>query len=274
MATVVVTGSQSGMGLAIRRHLEAAGTRVLGVDLPGKGAEIAADLSQPEGRAAAAEAILARCGGRLDGAVANAGVDSEDVRLVLGLDYFGATDLLGRLRGALAANGRARAVVNVSNSIAITPGIPSGPVEALLAGDLERAAAGLAATPRLAYMVAKTALGRWVRRCAPSSEWAGAGITMNGICPGPVMTPLLEQDLRDPGKARAIRGLPLPLGEFTPPEKIAAVVAFLLGEDARYIVGQLVMVDGGLEALWRGEEWPSPWSIAPLELAKKLGLVK
>jgi len=273
MATVVVSGSQSGMGLAIRRRLEAAGTRVLGIDLPGKGAEIDADLSRPDGRAAAAEAVLARCGGRLDGAVANAGVGGDDVRLVLALDYFGSTDLLERLRGALAANGRARAVVNVSNSVAITPGIPPEPVEALLAGDLERAIAALADAPQMAYMVAKTALARWLRRRAPSPEWAGAGITINGVCPGPVKTALLEQDLRDPGKARAIRGLPLPLGEYTPPEKIAAVVEFLLGEDARYLVGQLLMVDGGMEALWRGEEWPRTWSIAPLEFAKKLGLV-
>jgi len=45
MKTFVVTGSQSGLGLAIRDHLRAGGNRMIGVDLPGKGAEVSGDLS-------------------------------------------------------------------------------------------------------------------------------------------------------------------------------------------------------------------------------------
>ena len=74
MRTAVVTGSQSGLGLAIRLELEAKGWRVLGVDLPGNGAEVTADLSNETGRAAAASAILADSDGRLDAVAANAGV--------------------------------------------------------------------------------------------------------------------------------------------------------------------------------------------------------
>ena len=54
MKTSVVTGSQSGMGLAIRTELESKGWRVLGVDLPGKKAEVEGDLSTPAGREGAA----------------------------------------------------------------------------------------------------------------------------------------------------------------------------------------------------------------------------
>jgi len=198
MLTAVVTGSQSGMGLAIRSELESKGWRVLGVDLPGKGAEVAADLSTDAGRAAAAESLLAACGGRLDGVVANAGVDVPKPDLVFGLNYLGVVDLLGRLRPALAAAGRARVAVNVSNSIFVTPGIPPAAVQSLLDGNPIRAARLLEAQPAIAYQVSKMAVARWIRESAPTATWAGAGISVNGVCPGPVMTPLLERDLADP----------------------------------------------------------------------------
>jgi NAD(P)-dependent dehydrogenase (short-subunit alcohol dehydrogenase family) len=75
MKTAVVTGSQSGMGLAIRTELESKGWRVRGIDLPGKGAEVEGDLSTEAGREGAAPAIIAASGGRLDAVAANAGVD-------------------------------------------------------------------------------------------------------------------------------------------------------------------------------------------------------
>jgi NAD(P)-dependent dehydrogenase (short-subunit alcohol dehydrogenase family) len=100
MRTAVVTGSQSGLGLSIRQELEAKDWRVLGVDLPGTGAEVTADLSNEAGRAAAASALLAASNGRLDAVAANAGVDLPRPEPVFALNYFGVVDLLGRLRPA------------------------------------------------------------------------------------------------------------------------------------------------------------------------------
>jgi NAD(P)-dependent dehydrogenase (short-subunit alcohol dehydrogenase family) len=268
----VVTGSQSGMGLAIRTELEAKGWRVLGVDLPGKRAEVEGDLSTDEGRASAAAAIVAATGGRLDAVAANAGVDVPRPDLVLRLNYLGVVDLLARLQPALAAAGRARVAVNVSNSILVTPGIPTAPVDALLAGDLEGALRLLEAAPAMAYQVSKLAVGRWVRRMAPRPEWAGAGISMNGVCPGAVRTPLLEHDLKDPRKGPVIERLPRPLGEYTPPQAVAELFEFLLGERSRFLVGQLLCIDGGNEAAWRGDDWPRPWDIQPEAFRKLLGL--
>jgi NAD(P)-dependent dehydrogenase (short-subunit alcohol dehydrogenase family) len=261
MRTAVVTGSQSGMGLAIRQELESKGWRVLGVDLPGKGAEVTADLSNDAGRAAAARAILAESGGKLDGVAANAGVDVPKPELVFGLNYFGVVDLLGRLRPALVAAGRSRVAVNVSNSIYVTPGIPPAPVQALLDGNAIRAAWLLEAQPALAYQVSKLAVARWIRETAPSADWAGSGISLNGVCPGAVLTPLLEHDLADPRKGPMIRKLPRPLGEFTPPRAVAELFEFLLSERARFLVGQLICVDGGNEAAWRAGDWPRAWDI-------------
>jgi NAD(P)-dependent dehydrogenase (short-subunit alcohol dehydrogenase family) len=271
MKTIVVTGSQSGLGLATRDHLQARGDRVIGVDLPGKGAEVGGDLASPEGRAAVVDLVLSQCGGRLDGIVANAGVDSANVDLVVGLNYRGVVELLEPLADALAAAG-GRVVVTVSNSILIHPGIPEEPVAALLRGDFEGAAAALHLAPQAAYAVTKTAIARWIRREAPAPEWAGRGIGLNGICPGPVMTPLLEHDLADPVKGAAIRALPRPLGGFPEPRDVAAVTAFLLGPDSRFLVGQLLVVDGGMEAALRGPDWPTAWGIDPAAFAARLGL--
>jgi len=272
MKTAVVTGSESGMGLAIRRELVAQGWRVLGVDLPGKGAEVEADLSTAAGRDGAAAAILAASGGRLDGVAANAGVDVPRPELVLGLNYHGVVDLLNRLRPALATARGARVAVNVSNSIFVTPGIPTEPVDALLGGNTGEAIRLLRSAPQLAYVVSKLATARWIRRVAPTADWAGSGISLNGVCPGAVRTPLLEHDLGDPAKGPIIERLPRPLGEFTPPEAVARLFEFLLGDGGRFLVGQLLVIDGGNEAAWRGADTPQPWDIDGADFMKLIGM--
>ena len=268
----VVTGSQSGMGLAIRNELAIQGWRVIGVDLPGKGAEVEADLSTDEGRAAAAAGLVAVAKGSIQAVAANAGVDVPRPELVLGVNYFGVVDLLCRLRPTLAAAGGARVAVTVSNSILVTPGIPIGPVDALLAGDVPAALRLLEATPALAYQVSKLAVARWIRRSAPTREWAGSGISMNGVCPGAVLTPLLERELQDPQKGPVIERLPRPLGEFATPQAVAELFEFLLSRRARFLVGQLICIDGGNEAAWRGADWPRTWDIDGASFAKLVGL--
>ena len=272
MPFAVVTGSQSGMGLAIRDELRSKGWTVIGVDLPGKGAEVSADLSGEAGRSAAAEAILAACDGRLEAVAANAGVDLPRPELVFGVNYLGVVDLLARLRPALVAAGQARVAVNVSNSILVTPGIPLAAAQALLDGNPIRAARLLEAQPALAYQVSKLALARWIREVAPSAAWAGSGISMNGVCPGPVTTPLLERELADPRKGGVIRKLPRPLGEFVTPEAVAGLFEFLLSPRARFLVGQLICIDGGAEATWRGGDWPRAWDVELPAFRRLVGL--
>ncbi|MEB3314550.1 MAG: SDR family oxidoreductase [Cyanobacteriota bacterium] len=264
MTTIVLTGSQSGMGWVMRQHLESQpGTRIIGVDLPGKGAEVEADLSSSAGCQAAVDQVLLQAGDGLSGVVANAGVDANDPALTFGVNYFGVVDFLQGLQPALAQAAPTSVVVNVSNSIAITPHIPLAPVEALLAGDRGAAMALMAGQTRFSYQVSKFAIARWIRRQAATEPWAGAGIRINGVCPGPVMTPLLEHDLQDPVKGPAIMSLPRPLGEFTTCEQVAHLVEFLLSDRARFIVGQLIMIDGGIETTFRAQDHPSVWTVAP-----------
>lgn len=260
--TAAVTGSQSGLGLAIRQRLEAGGLRVIGVDLPGKGAEVEADLSNAQGRKHAIEGVLELCEGRLHGLVANAGVDAPDPQLTFGVNYFGATELLEGLREALARAEQPAAVATVSHAVMINPGISLRAADALLAGRPSVAAMALGRLMPQPYPASKLALARWIRRRAPTKEWAGAGIALNGVCPGPIRTPMYERDLHDAKKGPLIRAMPKPTGRVARPDDLAGLYEFLLGADARFIVGQMLVADGGIEAGWRGEDWPRAWDIS------------
>jgi NAD(P)-dependent dehydrogenase (short-subunit alcohol dehydrogenase family) len=255
MRTVAVTGSASGIGAAIRSRLERDGGRIIGVDL--RDADVRADLATPGGRDAAVAAIERASGGVLDGVVACAGVGPqvEDRALIVSLNYFGAQRLLDGLRGALA-RGTAPAAVAISSNSSTIPTSESPLVGACLDGD-EETARRLAATlfGGQVYGGAKLALTRWLRRRASSSDWAGAGIRLNAVAPGPVQTPLLQAGLDDAVYGPAIRGFPIPTGAFGSPDDVAAAVAFLLGPEARFCCGSVLFVDGGTDALLRPDQY-------------------
>ncbi len=253
MRTTAVTGSASGIGAAVRRRLEAAGERVLGVAL--RDADVTADLGTPTGRTAAIAAIAEACGSRLDGLVACAGLGPhvEPWPTIVSVNYFGAEAMLAGLRDVLARGDSAAAVV-VSSNASTVPGADGPLVAACLQGDeaeARRLAAALGGHPT--YAGAKLALTRWMRRQAP--EWARAGIRLNAVAPGPVQTPLLEGGLAHPIYGPAIRGFPVPTGGFGTPEQIAAAIAFLLGADAAFCAGAVLFVDGGTDALLRPDQY-------------------
>lgn len=262
MNKIVITGSQSGMGLAFRKDLESLGEEIIGIDLPGKNAEVDADLSTESGCAEAIAKVLALSGGKLKGIIANAGVDNNNARLVFGLNYFGVIHLLEGLHDALAANQHSRVVITASNSIFITPGIPLDVVQALNDNNPELAIQLTKENSQAIYPSSKLAVVRWMRKNAPTKKWAGSGISMNAIAPGAVLTPLLEHDLADPAKAAFIQALPRPLGDWPLPADIANIMRFLISENARYIVGQVIIADGGMEASWRNNDQPQPWDIS------------
>jgi NAD(P)-dependent dehydrogenase (short-subunit alcohol dehydrogenase family) len=254
MRVIAVSGSASGIGAATRARLEAAGARVIGIDL--RDAEVTADLSTGEGRRAAADAVRRAAGGRLDGLVACAGIgpQSESRPAIVSLNYFGAQTLLAGLRDLLASGTQPAAVAVGSNSAGL-PGAETPLVAACLSGD-ETEACRLALTLDGArvYAGAKLALARWVRRQAPLAPWAGEGIRLNAVVPGAVQTPLLQAGLDHPVLGDAIRGFPIPLGGFGRPDQIAAAIAFLLGPDAAFCCGTLLYVDGGSDALFRADD--------------------
>lgn len=264
MGTYAVTGSASGMGAAVVARLLAEGHRVLGVDL--RDADVVADLSTPAGRRTAAARVLDLADGTLDGAVMAAGLGPapgrDRARLIAEVNVLGVTDLLEAWRPALAATDRAKVVVFASNSTTTVPLVPGRVVRALLDGDVDRAVGTLRllgkAAPTFAYAASKIAVSRWVRRHATTRAWAGAGIRLNALAPGAIMTPLLEQQLATPAEARRIRAFPVPVGGFGDPGQLAAWVVFMLSDAADFLCGSVVFVDGGSDAWFRADDWPRP----------------
>jgi NAD(P)-dependent dehydrogenase (short-subunit alcohol dehydrogenase family) len=262
MNLYAVTGSASGMGRAVAEKLRAAGHTVLGVDI--QQADIVADLSTAPGRREAVERVLAAAGGRLDGAVLAAGIGpapgADRSRLITQVNYFGVVELLDGWRPALAAAGDAKVVVFSSNATTTTPAVPGRAVRALLAGDGDRAARSVRIfgrnAPVFAYAASKIALSRWLRRAAVTPAWAGAGIRLNAIAPGAILTPLLERQLATPREAEVVRSFPVPIGGFGDAGQLADWVVFMLSESASFLCGSVVFVDGGSDAYFRADDWP------------------
>jgi NAD(P)-dependent dehydrogenase (short-subunit alcohol dehydrogenase family) len=269
VGTYVISGSASGIGAATRARLEQAGHTVIGVDL--RNAEIAADLSTPEGRSAAIDAVLARSGGRLAGMLTAAGVGPPfDPATLVSINYFGTEAFLTALRPALAATGNAQVVAISSNSTTTMPDLPDALIDACLAGD-EPLARALAAQHNdgVAYGSSKTAVARYVRRNAPTAAWAGSGVRLNAIAPGATLTPLLQAGLDSDEYGPAIRAFPVPTGGFGTPQQIAFWIDMMLtGEGAPFMCGSIVFVDGGTDAQVRPDAWPISY---PLPAGSQLG---
>nr|WP_308192426.1 SDR family oxidoreductase [Gordonia sp. 'Campus'] len=259
--TFAVTGSASGMGAAVAESLRAEGHRVIGIDQ--RDAEVVADLSTPQGRRAAAAEVLEMASGALDGAVLAAGMGPAAglERKILEVNVFGVTDLLTAWRPALAAAEEAKVVVFGSNSTTVTPLVPKSAIRRLLDGDAEGATRVIrrrrGVTGPVAYAASKIAVTHWCRLHGTTPEWAGVGVRVNVIAPGPVMTPLLRSQLDGPQAGR-VESFPVPVREFGTPEQLASWVLLMLSPAADFMSGTVVTVDGGTDALMRPRDWPAP----------------
>lgn len=250
--TYVVTGAASGIGLATAERLRARGDAVVTVDL--RSTDVEADLATPDGRQRLVDEVGARAGGALDAVIACAGVIGSgptDVQV----DFFGTVATLTGLRPLLAAGDAPRAAV-VASYAAVQAG-DDAIVEACLAGDEDAAVAAAAAHDPgdgLVYAAAKHALVRWVRRVAPTAEWAGAGIGLNAVGPGIVHTPMTAAFLEDPQVRPLLEAtVPMPFGGVLAPEAIAHHLVALTDPGMVGMTGQVLFVDGGAECLQRGD---------------------
>jgi NAD(P)-dependent dehydrogenase (short-subunit alcohol dehydrogenase family) len=263
LGTFVISGSASGMGAATAEQLVAGGHRVIGIDI--RDADVVADLSTVSGRQGAITAVVEAAGGALDGVALFAGIGGATGRaadLLVSLNYFGSVELLLALRPLLAATGSASAIAISSNSATCQPNWSEDLVEACLSGDEARAreVAALGDSPT-AYPATKTALARWVRRTAPTDDWAGQGVRLNAVAPGLIETPFVDATRADPVLGQMIDGFPLPLGRGGRAEEIARLVAFLLTGGDTFFCGSVIVCDGGTEALLRPDVWPQRWEL-------------
>ena len=238
--TAIVTGAASGIGLATTADLLARGWTVHGLDLTEAALAnerfhaIACDVRSAEAVAATMGEIGAAAG-TVNALIACAGVlrlgklaemSVEDYDLVFAVNTRGlwltAREALPHLKAAAAAGELAR-IVFLSSVAALRPKIESG-----------------------AYSASKAAVSQLTRVLAV--EVAGDGILVNAIASGTVDTPMVN-DQGGPNETGAWRPSgPSPLGRIAQPEDIARVVRFLLSEEAAYVTGTTIPVDGGTQA--------------------------
>ena len=104
-----------------------------------------------------------------------------------------------------------------------------------------------AATAQIAYTASKGGVLSMTRELAV--EYARQGIRANALCPGPIETPLLQELLSDPDR-RARRMVHIPMGRLGRAEELAKAALFLASDDASFMTGAALVVDGGITAAY------------------------
>jgi NAD(P)-dependent dehydrogenase (short-subunit alcohol dehydrogenase family) len=228
---VVVTGGASGIGAATVARLRDEGATTIAWDLtladaPDGHASAVVDVTDPEAVAAALAEVVAAHGG-LDGLVNCAGTLGTAAKL--------ADQPLDAVQRTFAVNTHA-ALVTMQHAIAAMVEAGTGGAIVNVASNAAlHARAGLA--PYSASKAATLALTRTAAR-----EYGRHGIRVNAVCPGGTVTPMMG-----PIDERVAAELErtIPLGRFAQPEEVAATIAFLLSDDAAYVTGTALVVDGG-----------------------------
>ena len=240
----VVTGAASGIGAAIAQRFVAAGAKVLAADLADAGEMVEGwgcrfrrtDVSRPEEVSAlCAEAV--EIFGALDIMVNNAGIasghplaESDPARS----ERFWRVHILGVQSGLKEAAARMKpggSIINISSITAVRGFVNWGEYAATKAGIIS---------------LTQTA----------AVEYGPAGIRVNCIAPGIIDTPMAMQEAPDMvARNAAVFSL---LGRIGRPEELAAAVHFMASDDASYVTGQTLLVDGG---------WSTGTSIKGIELA-------
>ena len=239
----VVTGAASGLGREVAKLFVEEGARVVVADVNGDGAQVVAeeigadavhqacDVTVEDQVIAALDRSVNEWGG-LDFVINNAGVQvekpleetsNEDFDWLFNVNvrgvFWGCKHAIARMRDAGGG-----AIVNTASALSLV----SDPFLPVYTAS-KHATLGLTRSVGVAY--------------------AADGIRCNCVCPGDMQTPMIErywEATGDPGKAKAEMASMYPAGKIGQPGEVARAILFLASDEASYVNGSFIQVDGGL----------------------------
>lgn len=247
----LITGAASGMGRVACERFAAEGARIVALDLGeasetveavraagGEAVAVTADVSDEASVAAAVAAAVDALGG-IDVLYNNAGIspgdDGEATETsvntwdrTLAVNVRGSWLCVKAALPHLRKSGRG-SVINVASFVAWMG----------------------AATPQIAYTTSKGAVLAMTREMAVCE--ARRGVRVNALCPGPVLTPLLEKFLSDDAKKQR-RLVHIPMGRFGQAEEMVNGALFLASDESSFMTGQSLIIDGGITAAYTTPE--------------------
>lgn len=242
----LVTGAGGGIGGAGAEALAREGAAVFCTDRDGAAAEATAARIRAGGGRAAAAALDVRDRAAVDAAIA--AVVREFGRLDIVLESAGISHRLDFLD--LDAETWERIVaVNLTGMFHVGQAAARQMVRQGGGGSIINVTSQLAevARPERAAYVASKGGARSLTQ-AMAVDLARHGIRVNAIAPGPTLTGLTRASYEDPAARRATEAL-IPLGRLGRPDDLAGAVLFLAGDEARWVTGSTVTVDGGYLAI-------------------------
>ena len=240
---IIVTGGGSGIGRVSALYFNSEGAKVVIADLDENGAEETVEIIKEAGGRATylkvdvsnsndVEELVKRCvkeNGRLDCAFNNAGIEGltaptadcteDNWNRTIDINLKGVwlcmkyqiLEMLKRGGGSIVNTSSVAGLVGVEN--------------------------------RPAYVASKHGIAGLTK--AAAIEYSNRNIRVNAICPGVTLTPLIERLISENPEFEAVRIARHPIGRLGAPEDIAKAAAWLLSDDASFVTGHIMAVDGG-----------------------------